>query len=411
MASNTIAANAPRLDLDLYGRSALLNPIGTYQQVRDAGAVVWLPKHRLWAMGRYGDVREALRDDDTYLSGAGVAANPMTNALSAGTTLASDAAAHANRRRVLLRSLSAKALASAVPVLREEASALVARLVDRGPFEGVSQFAAHLPVCVVADLVGVDISPARMLAYGRAGFDGLGPVNGRMLRALPTGLRFWRYSRSVGGKNLKPGGWADHILAAQRAGDLTSAEARAMVIDFIGPSLDTTILASAQLLWSLGTNPAVWNELRADPALIPAAVSEAVRLASPVRGFTRVIGRDTEVDGVTLQRGQRVVLLFASANMDETQFTQPRVFSLQRKGASLGWGFGAHACVGMHLSRLEMEALLQALAAQVGRIDVEKSKRLINNTLQGFRSMQATFHGDDSSQALRYRILRRCSDD
>jgi len=403
MTPNTVAANVPRLDLDLYGRSALLNPIGTYQRIRDAGAVVWLPRHRLWVMGRYRNVREALRDDATYLSGAGVAANPLTNALSAGTTLASDAEAHRQRRRVLLHSLSAKALASAVPVLQEEASALITRLADRGQFEGVSQFAAHLPVRVVADLVGVNISPTRMLAYGRAGFDGMGPFNPRMLKALPTGVRFWSYSRSVKTKNLKPGGWAAAILAAQREGNLTSAEAQAMVIDFIGPSLDTTILASAQLLWSLGTNPAVWNELRDDRTQIPAAVSEAVRLASPVRGFTRIVGRDTEVDGVALRRGQRLALLFASANMDETQFAQPRVFSLQRKGSNLGWGFGAHACVGMHLSRLEMQALLEALVAQVARIDVEKPKRLLNNTLQGFRSMRATFCGEDSPEASMYR--------
>jgi cytochrome P450 len=406
MSPSTVAANAPRLDLDLYGRSSLLNPIETYRRIRDAGAVVWLPKHRLWVMGRYHHVREALRDDATYLSGAGVAANPLTNALSAGTTLASDAETHMQRRRVLLHSLSAKALASAVPALREEASALVARLVDRGPFEGVSQFAAHLPVRVVADLVGVTISPARMLAYGRAGFDGLGPCNGRTLKALPTGLRFWRYSRSVQTKNLKPGGWAEAIMVAQREGNLNSAEAQAMVMDFIGPSLDTTILASAHLLWSMGNNPAVWNELRADPKLIPAAVTEAVRLASPIRGFARIVARDTEVDGVELKRGHRVVLLFASANMDETQFAHPGGFSLQRKGSNLGWGFGAHACAGMHLSRLEMQALLEALVAQVARIDVEKSKLLINNTLQGFRSMQAKFSGEDSSNALMHQRLR-----
>jgi len=403
MTSTPVAANTPRLDLDLYGRSALLNPIGTYQRIRDAGAVVWLPKHRCWVMGRYRNVREALRDDATYLSGAGVAANPLTNTLSAGTTLASDAEAHLQRRRVLLQSLSAKALASAVPILHGEASALVGALVDRGPFDGVSQFAAHLPVRVVADLVGVNVSPIRMLTYGRAGFDGLGPVNPRMLKALPAGLRFWRYSRSVKAEDLKPGGWADAIFAAQREGKLTSAEAQAMVIDFIGPSLDTTILASAQLLWSLGTSPALWNELHQDRAQIPAAVSEAVRLASPVRGFTRIVGRDTEVDGVALRRGQRVALLFASANMDETQFEQPGVFSLQRKGSHLGWGFGAHACVGMHLSRLEMQALLEALVAQVARIEVEKSKRLLNNTLQGFRSMQAAFYGDDSPESLVHR--------
>jgi cytochrome P450 len=164
-----------------------------------------------------------------------------------------------------------------------------------------------------------------------------------------------------------------------------------MLLDFIGPSLDTTILAAAQLLWSLGTNPGAWEELRRDPDLAPAAAVEAVRLGSPVRGFTRMVKRDTEIDGVILRTGQRVVLLYASANMDETQFDQPEVFSLHRKGAHLGWGFGAHGCVGMHLSRIEMHALLGAMIPDVARIDVASPVPLFNNTLQGFESLRATF--------------------
>jgi cytochrome P450 len=172
---------------------------------------------------------------------------------------------------------------------------------------------------------------------------------------------------------------------------LSPAEAKAMVIDFIAPSLDTTILASAQLLWSLGTHPDVWEELWYNPDLVPAAAVEAVRLGSPVRGFTRVLKKSTEIDGIALGRGQRVVLLYASANMDETQFEQPEVFSLHREGVNLGWGFGAHACVGMGLSKLEMHALMHAMISKVARIRVDKPVRLLNNTLQGFQSLRASF--------------------
>jgi hypothetical protein len=135
------------------------------------------------------------------------------------------------------------------------------------------------------------------------------------------------------------------------------------------------------------TNPDAWRELRQNPDLVPAAALEAVRLASPVRGFTRIVQRNTEIDGSVLRAGQRVVLLYASANMDETQFERPEVFSLHRKGTNLGWGFGAHACVGMHLSKLEMRAMIPA----VSQITVSKPVPLLNNTLQGFTSLQAAF--------------------
>jgi cytochrome P450 len=135
----------------------------------------------------------------------------------------------------------------------------------------------------------------------------------------------------------------------------------------------------------------VWEELRGNPDLVPAAAVEAVRLGSPVRGFTRMVKQDTEIGNVVLRKGQRVALLYASANMDETQFDRPEVFSLHRKGAHLGWGFGAHACVGMHLSKLEMHALLHAMIPEVTRIDVNGPVPLMNNTLQGFQSLRASF--------------------
>jgi cytochrome P450 len=381
----------PTLPVDLYSREALANPVQTYRRIREAGAAVWLPKNRLWVMGRYRDVRQALGDDQTYISGNGVAANPITNALIAGTTLASDGEAHVKRRHQLWQSLSPKALCAVDPVLHAEASALVEKLCHRTEFDGVSEFCAHLPIRVVADLVGVDINHNRMRRYGRAGFNALGPANLRALMALPAGLSFWYYAQSIRPGNVKPGGWAESLLAAARDGALTQAEAKAMVMDFIGPSLDTTILAAAQLLWSLGTNPDVWEELRSNPDLVPAAAVEAIRLGSPVRGFTRMVKRDTEIGGAILRRGQRVVLLYASANMDETQFDQPEVFSLHRKAAHLGWGFSAHACVGMHLSKMEMHALLHAMIPKVAHIGVASPVPLLNNTLQGFKSLRATF--------------------
>jgi cytochrome P450 len=196
MLRGSVTTGVPTLSLDLYSRAALAKPVETYRRIREAGAAVWLPKNRLWVMGRYRDVRQALGDDQSYVSGNGVAANPLTNALTAGTTLASDGEAHAKRRQKLWQSLSSKALCAVGPLLQAEASALIDALCHRDEFDGVSEFAAHLPIRVVADLVGVDIDHNRMRKYGRAGFDVLGPANLRALTAMPAGLRFW-YLRAV----------------------------------------------------------------------------------------------------------------------------------------------------------------------------------------------------------------------
>ena len=148
MLRGSATTGVPTLSLDLYSREALVKPVETYRRIREAGAAVWLPKHRLWVMGRYRDVRQALGDDQTYVSGNGVAVNPLTNVMTAGTTLASDGEAHVKRRRQLWQSLSSKALSAVDPVLHAEASLLIERLCNRDEFDGVSEFAAHLPIRV-----------------------------------------------------------------------------------------------------------------------------------------------------------------------------------------------------------------------------------------------------------------------
>ncbi len=219
----------PTLSLDLYSRAALAKPVETYRRIREAGAVVWLPKNRLWVMGRYRDVRQALGDDQTYVSGNGVAANPLTNALTAGTTLASDGEAHVKRRQQLWQSLSSKALCAVGPLLQAEASALIDALCHRDEFDGVSEFAAHLPIRVVADLVGVDIDHNRMRKYGRAGFDVLGPANLRTLIGNTGRVEFLvlravhprrqRQARRVGGIAPRGGaGWRTEPSGSQGHG-------------------------------------------------------------------------------------------------------------------------------------------------------------------------------------------------
>jgi cytochrome P450 len=164
------------------------------------------------------------------------------------------------------------------------------------------------------------------------------------------------------------------------------------VVDFVAPALDTTILASTHLLWALANHPDAWSQIRADPSRVPDAIVENVRLASPIRGFTRYVASDYEVGGVTLPAGSRVALLFGAANLDETQFPEPERFDPGRESkVQLGWGNGAHTCVGLHLSKLEMQALLRAMVPRVDAIDVGRPRRLLNNTLQGIAQLPARF--------------------
>ncbi|MDW5593084.1 cytochrome P450 [Conexibacter stalactiti] len=383
---------APVVDADLYSDDVLADSRGLFARIRHAGPVVWLPRHRMYAIGRFADVRAALRDDTHFRSGDGVAANALVNRLGRHTTLSSDDEVHTARRRVLMRSLGAKAVAAIEEPLAHEAAAVVGELLGRAYFDAASDFASRLPTRVVSELVGVDGSSDRLLRWAAATFEVLGPINRRGLRAVPRSLGLLLYSRRLRPGGVASGSWAASVFDAQRAGELTFEEAKALVIDFVAPSLDTTILASTHLLWTLARHPDAWTEIRADPALTPAAVVENVRIASPIRAFTRQLAADHEIDGITLPAGARVALLFGAANLDETHFPDPERFDLHRSnGQHVGWGNGPHTCVGIHLAKLEMRLLLDAMVPRVDRIVAGTPGRLRNNTLQGIDRLPVRF--------------------
>src|SRR5271166_1506506 len=198
----------PSLEVDLYADSVLRDSSEVFARIRDAGAVVWLPRHRMYAMGRFEDVRAALRDDELFLSGKGVAANPVTNLLGRGTTLFSDGETHNRRRRVLMRSLAAKALESIQEPLATEAARVVDGLVRRERFEATADFATRLPVSVVSNLVGVGAGADQMLRWAAATFEGLGPLNRRSRMALRQSIGLLIYSLRLRPEAVAPNTWA-----------------------------------------------------------------------------------------------------------------------------------------------------------------------------------------------------------
>lgn len=379
---------------NIFGRDALVDSSAHFRAIREAGPVVWLSRHRMWAAGRYEAAKAALRAADQLVSGKGVAANRLVNGMTAEITLTADGDEHRRRRLALIKPLGPAALSALKVRIATEAEALVLRLKGRGRFDAMPDFASVLPVSIVAELVGLRPEGRQnMLRWAAATFDALGPMNWRMVRALPTLVDLMRYSLRLRRGDVVPGSWADQIFAAADEGRLSPSEARSMIIDYVGPSLDTTILATGQMLVHLARHPDVLDAVRRDEGLAADFVFESVRLSSPIRGFTRLATEDFTLGGITIPAGGRLVVLYASANRDERKYADPDRFDITRNARDhLGWGHGAHACAGMHLARLEMECLLVALARHVGRIEVGEPAPFMNNVLQGFRSLPATFH-------------------
>lgn len=384
---------AKSLAEDLYSDKLLNNPYSVYKQIRDLGSAVWLPKRRLWAIARFDDVRLALRSDAALISSNGVAANNLVNGQHAPIVLTSDADTHNRRRSVLVRPILPSPLKVLRPRLEEEAERIVLRLSNGDEFDAMSSFAAHLPVSVVVELVGLNKAGRKnMLHWAAATFNALGVMNFRGMKSIPALLDLRRYVAKLDRSKVSADGWAAQLFEAADRGELSADEARNMIIDYVAPSLDTTILATGHLLWYLATTPGAYETLRSASSLISSAVNETVRLASPIRGFTRQAAFDFQIGNSRIPKGARALILFASANRDERRYTDPDEFDVRRNPRDhVGWGHGPHTCAGMHLARLEMEVLAASLVRHIASIEVGEPVLIRNNVLQGFARLPAKF--------------------
>jgi cytochrome P450 len=184
------------------------------------------------------------------------------------------------------------------------------------------------------------------------------------------------------------------ILDAAARGDLEPAQCPMAIIDYLGPSLDTTIAALGSAIWLFATHPDQWQLLRREPDRVKQAFNEVVRVETPISAFSRVTTRSVELAGTELPAGTRVLVSFASANRDERRWPDPDGFDITRSSAGhLAFGHGEHACVGMGLARLEGAALLGALVERVDRFELTGPPvRKLNNLIRSFASLPITIH-------------------
>ena len=310
-------------------------------------------------------------------------------------TLTTDGEVHRRLRTALMKPMMPSALTNVKDEIQQLADALVTRLAGLPSFDGIADFARHLPLSVVSRLVGLpEAGRQRMLAWAAATFDALGVMNERGQRAVPLVVELVAYAASLERSQLDPDGWAACLFAAADEGRIEREDVTGMLIDYVAPSLDTTILGTGHLLYQLGRHPEQWDLVREDPALVPRAVDEALRLESPVRAFTRLAVANYDAGGTVIPAGDRVLVMYGAANRDERRYPDPDRFDVTRDAKDhVGFGHGVHRCAGSYLAELEMQSLLRAMAARVRRIEVEAPAVALNNVLRGYGAFRASFHG------------------
>jgi cytochrome P450 len=378
-------AGVPTYEPNIYSVDAIIDPYPDYQRLRDLGPVVWLAKQKVYALPRDSECKAVLRDDKTYVSGAGVALNSITNRLSRGTTLKSDSAEHDQRRKQVAHRMLPRALRAISETVDATASAVVDMALNKGEIDGVNDLAAALPLAVVPDLIGWPRDQRdHLIEWGGATFDVLGPLNWQAIKAVPGTVKMLRFARRVvRDRTVIDGSMAHELLIAADEGKLSHDECPPLMVDYLAPSIDTTMSAISNALYLFATQPEQWQLLKDEPARMPNAINEVVRYEPPLRAFARCVGQHTEIGGARMTPGDRVLVMYASANRDEREWDEPAVFDIHRDaGRQIGFGQGAHACAGQALARLETTAMLSALIERVDRIEVTGSPTwAINNII------------------------------
>ncbi|WP_109463917.1 cytochrome P450 [Albibacillus kandeliae] len=389
MTTDTLLAT-PTYEQDFWSDEVVLNPYPTYRTLRDLGPAVWLSRHEAWAITRHAEVRAALANPEVFSSARGCMMNDPMNTAFVGNILCTDDPEHQQMRKTFARPLMPAAVGVLKARMEELASEQVDRLMEQESFDAVVDIGHHLPINVVSELVGLPEDGRRhMLDWAAGSFDAFGPLSSpRTITGLEVAQEAARYTRGIDPARLAPKSWGTALFQAAERGDIAEAQARSMMMGYVAPALDTTINATSSAIWLFARNPDQWARLRADRDLMPGAINEVIRMESPIRAFSRYVTRDHEVGGVVLRQGARALMLYACANRDERNYPDPDRFDITRRARDhIGFGYGTHTCAGMHLAKLEMTVILNALADRVAAFEIVEEERRPHNTLRGLHRL------------------------
>ncbi len=375
-------------DIDLWSDEVLLDPYPTFTELREQAAAVRLEKNDVWVLTRYQEIREALGNWESF-SSTTVAFNPDMNGALVGTSLATDPPQHEALRSALTENLSPRALRKLKASIDQKADDLVAGVVERGSFDAISDLARELPLQVVLDLIGVqgDVRD-KILDWGAAAFNVLGPMNERTAQNFPLAGELFHWATTLQREELVEGSMGRAIFDAGHRGEIPAANCGKIVHQYVAAGLDTTIAAIGNAIAAFGSNPDQYELLRQDASLIPAAFNETLRYEALMHAQGRGTTKDVDVDGTIIPAGSQVALLFCAGNRDPRHYQDPDTFLVERNPIDhLSFGYGVHGCAGQGLARLEAFAVLDALRRRVKAFTVGEGVRKINNSSRGLDSL------------------------
>jgi 4-methoxybenzoate monooxygenase (O-demethylating) len=389
-----MSETAPASEIDPFSDEFLTDPYPFHEALREAGPVVWLDRYGIFAAARHAEVQSALQDWRTFSSESGVGLANLSREevfRPRSIILEVDPPLHERTRPVLATALSPAILRELGPKFETEAATLVDELGRRGTFDGVTELAEVYPIRVFADALGLrPDGRENLLPYAAAVFNDFGPRNHLFeeTRRGADAVRDWVVAQCHRAE-LRPGSIGARVFEAVDRGEASEEEAHKLVRSLLTAGLDTTVYGLGNALFCFATHPDGWEQLRADPSLARSAFEEVLRFESSVQTFFRTTTCETELGGVRMREGEKILLFLGAANRDPRRWDVPGRFDITRKASGhVAFGYGIHSCVGQMVARLEGEIVLGALARRIEHIELTGEPiRRMNNTLRGLASL------------------------
>lgn len=318
-----------------------------------------------WTLFRYEDVFRAFRDDDKVFSTHNY---DKTIGLVIGhTILAMSGTEHHSHRSLVARAFRSTALRRWEPtVIRPVCEQLVDEIKNDGAADLVKAITFEFPTRITAELLGLprdDLDMFRQLSFDLISI----PVDIEAGLRASVELHAYFLDQVEQRRRTMTDDIIGDLVSAEIDGEKLTDDAIISFLRLLLPAgLETTYRSSGNLLYLLLVHPEQLAMVYRDRTLIAGAIEEGLRYETPLTTVVRTTTRDVEIGGTTIPKDAQVDLCMASANRDESRWTDAGEFDIQRPHRShMSFGAGEHMCLGMHLARMETEVMLNSLFDRV----------------------------------------------
>jgi cytochrome P450 len=364
-------------------------PRRVYRHLREHCPVQWTDAHGgFWVATRYDDIEQVARDPETFGSSMGITIPDPTDAMSLedrqrmfesrkglGPPVFYDPPAHAPIRRALDPLFAPPVVRAREDYIRSVTDDWIDTFIESGECDAVAQFCAPVPAIVVLNWLGLpekdwkNWSDAVLNQFARPGESGI-DLSAIDLEQL---LHLVQYRRANPAEDV-----VSAVGQLEIDGEpLQDYELVMMLAQLVFAGLDTTTNAAASTIVELHRRPALRQQLAQtarDDRLWNSAIEEFLRFACPVQGFKRTARTAATVGGQQIAPGDRVYIIWASANFDDRVFPNPDEIDIRRiPNRHMTFGRGIHRCLGSHLARLEVKVMIQQLLQRLPDYEVDES--------------------------------------